>query len=250
VPVVVQFGVIVLTLVITAWIYWQGLHGPFLLDDFSNITSGYVADFNLEEILYSLTHNDSGDLGRPVSMLSFLFSGIVHGQGTWGYKYHNLMIHLLNGLLIFWLLIKLLPHLSNKCDFRKAVLVAGATAVFWLIHPLQVSTVLYVVQRMAQLSTFFILAALLAYVFAREQSNISNWRFYLLAYLAFPLFTLLAVFSKENGVLIPVYLLMIEYIVFGIKSENPQQKRKILIFNIIFGVIPIILGSIILLTVD
>ena len=94
------------TLGLTLAIYWQGLSGPFLLDDFTNITPNYVDDFDKDEILYVVTHNTSGVLGRPASVLSLLVSGIVHGPLPWGYKYHNLMLHLLNGLLILWILFR------------------------------------------------------------------------------------------------------------------------------------------------
>ena len=104
---------IAVSLFLTAAIYWQGLDGPFLLDDYLNIVEAYVNDFNRDEIRYALTHNHSGELGRPVSMMSLLFSGIVHGPVPWGYKFHNLAIHLINGLLLFWLLLKLLPRLAR-----------------------------------------------------------------------------------------------------------------------------------------
>src|SRR5690606_470084 len=107
--------------------------------------------------------------------------GIVHGPDSWGYKYHNLLIHLLNGLLLFWLLQKLLPRLAPQITPETTVAIAGLTVATWLLHPLLMSTVLYAVQRMAQLSALFTLAALLCYVFARRQLGSSPGRFYTLA---------------------------------------------------------------------
>ena len=98
-------------LLATFLIYQGGLDGPFLLDDYANIEAAYVSDFDLDRIYYEITHNRSGTLGRPISILSLLFSGIVHGPEAWGYKFHNLIIHMINGLLIFWLLVKLINGL-------------------------------------------------------------------------------------------------------------------------------------------
>lgn len=232
----------------TAFIYWQGLSGPFLLDDFLNVVEAHVDSFDLDEIYYAVTHNESGQLGRTVSMLSFVFSGIVHGPLPWGYKFHNLVIHLLNGVLIFWLFYKLLPKIAPQKSENDIRLIAGLTATIWMLHPLMVSTVLYVVQRMAQLSALFTLAALLSYVFAREQSDSRGYRFYFHAYLGFPVFLLLSIFSKESGALIPVYVLAIEFLVYGIGLKDFLKITKMNIFVVVFGLLPVILGSVYLLT--
>ena len=90
------------------------------------------------------------------------------------------------------------------------------TSALWLLHPLHVSTVLYAVQRMAQLSTLFTLAGL--YVFARYRSR---WAVagaspgdVLACLLWLFLFTLLAAFSKENGVLLPWLVVVCEMFVY------------------------------------
>lgn len=237
-------GVLCLTLAI----YWPGLSGPFLLDDFTNITSNYVDDFGREEILYVVTHNNSGVLGRPVSVLSLLFSGIVHGPMPWGYKYHNLMLHLLNGILIFWILFKLLPRFNPQLNQTKISLIAGVTASCWLLHPLMLSTVLYAVQRMAQLSSLFTLASLVTYIFARESALTQSARHYFLAYLLFPLFLILSMLSKENGALIPFYLLAIEFTAYKLTFNNSTERNKVLVFLGIFAALPIMLGGIYVLT--
>jgi hypothetical protein len=48
-------------------------------------------------------------------------------------------------------------------------MLASLLAAIWLLHPLNASTVLYAVQRMAQLSALFVLAAVWAYLAARAQ---------------------------------------------------------------------------------
>src|SRR5690554_4934632 len=81
----------------------------------------------------------------------------------------------------------------------------------WLLHPYMVSTTLYVVQRMAQLATLFSLAGITLYLYGRLQLVIKPVRGYVLMTLAIGLFTVLATYSKENGALLPLLILVIEF---------------------------------------
>jgi len=239
---------VISALLFTVLVYWAGLSGPFLLDDYLNVVQAFVGDFNPAQIYYVATHNESGVLGRPVSMLSFIFTGIIHGPGPWGYKFHNLLIHLVNGGLVFLLVAKVLQKVAPEPRATSNLFVAGLAALIWLLHPLHVSTVLYVVQRMAQLSALFTLASLLLYMHLRESVFSRAWQFFLLAYGVFPACLLLAIFSKENGVLIPVYLLAMEFILFKGEFRDQMQRKRILVFTSVFAVIPIVLGGLYLVT--
>lgn len=235
---------IALALLMTILVYWKGLSGPYLLDDLANVVRFYVPSFNFDDILYAITHNRSGVLGRPVSMLSLVFSGLIHGPESWGYKFHNLLIHLFNGLLIFCLLIKILPVMLSRISKEKVYWVALVTMSLWLLHPLMVSTVLYAVQRMAQLSTLFTLVALLLYIVAREQLyNRRLFRFYILGFIAFPLSLVLALLSKENGALIPIYIFAIELIVYKFNFDPKDLQKHLHTFLGVFVALPMILGS-------
>ena len=249
--VITAAGMFVLLLA-TFLIYQGGLDGPFLLDDYANIEAAYVSDFDLDRIYYEITHNRSGTLGRPISILSLLFSGIVHGPEAWGYKFHNLIIHMINGLLIFWLLVKLLPRLAPAQSQQNNLAIAGLVSALWLLHPLLVSTVLYAVQRMAQLSALFTLLSLVVYLNAREAASQPGWRFYVLAYLALPGCVLLSLFSKENGILIPLYIMAIELAAFRLDySFAPLKSNRLVWFLGLFIVFPIVAGaSIVLLNLD
>lgn len=248
-PAIGVFLVLMALLGAVVLLYWPGLDGPFLLDDEVNI--GVLKSVNLEwdSVVYDVTHNFSGMLGRPVSMLSLVFTNIFHGPESWGFKYHNLLLHLLIGLLLFWLLLRLLPRMAPHVDQTGLLLMAGCTAALWLIHPLMVSTVLYAVQRMAQLSALFTLAALLAYSFLRDGlDRSSRLQFYGLSLPLFLTFLLLAVFAKEAGALIPVYVLMIEWLVYRFKVESTVGKGRLVVFQLVFVAAPLLLGTVYLLT--
>jgi hypothetical protein len=89
-------------------------------------------------------------------MASFLLSTALGGYNPFAFKLGNLVVHLACGIAGWQVLRRALAldkHLAARADMVAALLVA-----LWLLHPLNVSTVLYAVQRMAQLSTLFALA--------------------------------------------------------------------------------------------
>lgn len=210
------FPALIAVLALTAIVYWPGLHGPFLLDDGPNLQplndwlSGRVGWLSV------VFENTSGLFGRPVSMATFVANTALFGVDSWWFKFVNLAIHLINGLLVYLLFSSLVRHgaLTRNAE-RHSHWPACLGAAIWLLHPLFASTVLYVVQRMAMLSALFSLLALIAYLHGRhawlEQRRRSA--FVLLGFVV-PLCTILAVFSKENGILAPALCAIIELIVF------------------------------------
>ncbi len=235
---------IVACLLLAVAIYWRGLTGGFILDDGTNIVYPYrfVKEGTWQAIFYVVTHNGSGMLGRSVSVVSFVLSGMQWGLEPWGYKYHNVLLHLLNGVLLFYLVQQLLPVLDRQLDKNRVLLVAGAMSALWLVHPLQVSTVLYAVQRMAQLSALFTILALLAYVKARLNVTAPRW-FYFFGWILFPLFTALALLSKENGALIPVYALTVELLAFRPGLAELRTNRRLVVLLATFVAAPLLLAS-------
>src|SRR5687768_10848278 len=96
------------------FVYWPGLHGPFLLDDSPNILAAHVENPDWSAFVYTVTHNGSGLLGRSVTMMSFMLTEWQFGLDSWGYKFHNLLLHITNGLLLYRLLYLLLPLLEPR----------------------------------------------------------------------------------------------------------------------------------------
>jgi tetratricopeptide (TPR) repeat protein len=206
---------------LSATCYWPGLSGPFLFDDYANLPAlgafNGVRDWATFKLY--LFGNQSGPTGRPLAMLSFLIDDNNWPSDPRAFKYTNLMLHLLNGALLFWLCLKLLRALFTDSEVRPlwiALLAAGG----WLLHPLHASTVLYPVQRMAMLSTLFVLAGLLAYAHGRLGIDRDRRSAYAWMSAGLILGTLLATFSKENGALLPLLALVLEVTIF-----RPRQDR-------------------------
>jgi tetratricopeptide (TPR) repeat protein len=180
-------------------------------------------------------------------MLSFAVDQFAHGGDVWFFKHTNLMIHALCGALIFWLTGRLLQQHTTLAP-QRWWLALWVTAM-WLLTPMQVSTVLYVVQRMTQLSAFFSLAGLLCYVIGRQYqlTEKKRWRGIGLVLSCFFLWLPLATFSKETGALLPLLAFMIELYFFRFRA-SPTDKRLLVIVYGIFLVLPalVVAGKILL----
>ena len=203
--------------------YWPGLSGPFVLDDFGNVAAlgdrGGVVDWvTFKAFVFG---GYSGPTGRPISLATFLIDANNWPADSWPFKRTNLVIHCLCGVFLGLLVQQVLQLLRfEKSDVR---LLAIAAAGVWLLHPFLVSTTLYIVQRMAQLSTMFSLAGLALYVRARALVPSDARRAYLMMTVSIVLFGLLAILSKENGILLPLFAAVI----FAVDPLPPQKTRRL-----------------------
>lgn len=217
----------VLALVVV--VYWSGLSGPLIFDDVKNLMP--VSDWLQGKTDWTTVvfGNGSGPFGRPLSMASFVLNTIVLGQSFWSLKFGNLLIHLANGLLVYAFFASLIrAGAMTRSMPRSAPWMPLLGAAIWLLHPLLLSTVLYVVQRMAMLSTFFMLGAMLAYMHGRiALVEGRRRRAYLLLGIAVPAATVLALLSKENGVLVPLLCGVIELFAFqpGTGQRRPHLSQ-------------------------
>lgn len=199
---------LLLVLFLCALPFAPGLSGPFQLDDTINLETVYVGSGSPGAIYDAAFSNTSGPLGRPLANLTFVANQLAGGTDPFGYKLVNLVLHAAVGWLVFLLAARLLPLLLPGRDPHWYAWVALATAVFWTIHPLQVSTTLYVVQRMTQLATLFMLVAVLLSLRPLPQAGrlpgaLDGGRHAALVGLV----ALLGVLGKETAVLVPFLLL-------------------------------------------
>lgn len=218
-----EIGPLLFALLATIAAYWIGLRGGMLLDDDVNLDA--LVRYHAGELTWQgvVFGNASGMLGRSMSMLTFLANSITTGDDLWPFKATNLAIHLACGIVAFALLRRVL---RLDPEFReRATLVAASLAAFWLALPIQVSTVLYLVQRMTQLSTLFTLLALLAFVAGRERLANQRDGAAALLFLAVPLLAVLATLSKENGILVPAFALVIELAWFRFGARGSRERR-------------------------
>ncbi|NDY95227.1 ArnT family glycosyltransferase [Wenzhouxiangella limi] len=214
-------------LVLVTLSYWPGLSGPFLFDDKPNITDNpavQVGDWTVASVQTAATAYGSGLPHRPISTLSIALDYSLWSGDVFGFKVSNLLFHLVNTILVFVLAGRLLRLVDPQDSRHWGEGAAFLVAAVWALHPLQVSTVLYVVQRMEMLAAMFILLSLLAYIEGRERLSSepsSGWSFLGLA----GFMTSLAFLSKETGVLAPLFMLALELTAFRSVSSSARNVR-------------------------
>lgn len=210
-------------LMITALAYWPGLTGGFVFDDYPNIVQEdkvHATALSLEA-MQRAAFAYGGPMSRPLATISFAVDHALWGKNPWGYKLTSLCVHLVNSLLVF-LLVRRLFSLAYS-GLAYGAMAAFAVALLWAIHPLQVSTVLYVVQRMETLSLVFVLMALLCYLRGRQR-QLDGGRAWPWLLGCLPLVAL-GLMAKESAALFPAYALALELTVLGFAAKDPMVSR-------------------------
>lgn len=198
-----------------ALIYWSGLSGGFFFDDSANILESEalkLKSFSVESLSDVLESGIAGPLGRPVSMLSFATNYFFSEFDPFAFKLTNLIIHCVNSCLVF--VLSLLLIRATDLPSRTTVTTYGFATIIsalWSLHPIQITSVLYVVQRMTSLSSLFVLIGLLLHIWARQRGAYHRTEVACLSSAWFLLLPL-AMFSKETGVLFVPYVAVYEAI--------------------------------------
>ena len=148
---------------------------------------------------------------RPVSYATFYWNRTVHGMDTAGYRVVNIIIHTLNAILL-WLLASRLLRSRGWAGHLGA---AGAALLF-TAHPVMTESVTYIAQRFESLATMFVLGSVLAWVVRQQAEASGGSRFGVLALgIVSALSMLLAMLSKETGVVTPVLLVLVSWLALG-----------------------------------
>lgn len=214
-------------LLLTGWAYAPGLRGGFLFDDFANLpalgASGPVDHW--PAFWRYITSGTADPTGRPLTLLSFLVDAHDWPAAPYPFKRTSLILHLLNGVLLCVLLNQLGRLLD--LDSRRCRVAAVLGAALWLLHPLLVSTTLYIVQREAMLPATCVMAGLLFWLHGRHQLAAGKtktgvgW-----SVLGLGGFTVLGTLAKANGALLPLYALLIELIVLMPRRPLPVGAAR------------------------
>lgn len=219
-------------LLLIALAFWPALFGGYIFDDYPifaenpaiHVTGWHWAEW---QRVWMWSHIN---IQRPLAMLTYALNYAL-GDGTWGFKFTNLLIHLFNTVLVTLLARRLLDAgrpARNDEDAGARERQLGwwslGVAAAWAMHPLQVSAVMYVVQRMELMGFSFVLLALLAYWRARrlQRTGQRGWPWLLLCA------TLIAIGygAKETAVLVPGYALLMELTVLRFGAANPATGHR------------------------
>lgn len=213
-----------------AVVYVPGLRGTFLFDDFGNLpVLGATGPVDTWPTFWRYITSGAADpTGRPLTLLTFLLDAHNWPADPFPFKRTNLILHLLNGALLALLLRRLGRSVFKAADKRRIDLAAVIGAGIWMLHPLFVSTTLYIVQREAMLPATFTLLGLLAWLHGRAGIARGNCRRGL-AWIAVGLggCTVLDVLSKANGILLPALALVVEYVLLRSTSAREHSTTPV-----------------------
>lgn len=224
--------------------YAPGLRGPFIFDDAVHILSNPAIE--TPDAKGALTSNRTDLSGRPLAMLSFALNAYL-ANGTsqpLPFKITNLCIHLLNAALVYWLCTLLTGSLAgtNGGHTRWQRWFPALIAGTWALHPLQLTSVLYVVQRMNSLAAVFVLGGLILFCYGRHAVQSGRLGGYALMVAGLLGGTVLGLTSKENAALLPLYALVIEYTLFRPRTWSPLERRRLWLFYAVFVALPMMLA--------
>lgn len=293
--------------IVTAAMYWPGRTGGWVFDDYPNIVDNAAIHIThghstLVAWVNSALSSPSSFLRRPLASLTFSLNWYFGGGDPWPFKITNIVIHLINGVLVFCMLRALLQlvalrqrvsllspswkdsggentvHLpdsisreiepspapagpplpmgegkSTAIDNAAATRLALIVSAAWMLLPINLMAVLYVVQRMESLCQIFVLAGLWAYLHGRwmmlTADNVRRDRHgFALAVSGIVLGTVLGLTSKETAVLLPLFAFLVEWIVLRF-APNPHlgSAQPLVIPGLPEGQNP---GSVVSSTVD
>jgi hypothetical protein len=235
-------GFLALSLLCAAFVcllFLPGLPGGFVFDDVGNIVENsgiQLQSLRPEALLEAATSAQPGGHTRVLPTLTFAldyFRGNGFDPAT--FKITNIAIHALTTFVLAWFLRNLL--LIAGVVPPRAQWAALAMAVAWAAHPLQVSSVLYVVQRMQTMATLFLLLALLSYVNARKAQMAGNSG--RTSWMLAGLLWVLAIACKEDAILLPAYTLALELTVLRYRAADPTLTRKLQRGYLVMGLLGI-----------
>ncbi|MFC2131084.1 glycosyltransferase family 39 protein [Bacteroidota bacterium] len=203
------FPYLILVLV-TAVLYFQAAtfnivqcdDHEIILKDFDRIDK--IENWS-DELFKSYMHNS---YYRPVINLSFMVNAQMTGKELTSYHITNIVIHAINACLIYFLL--------NLLGYKRLIALIGG--LIYVVHPVFTNAVAWIVGRN---DLFFALFTLTTFILLILYINKQNLWYLLLHFFAF----LLALFSKETAVMLPI--LFIAYLTL-IRKINFRQKQIIL----------------------
>ena len=201
-----QWFFCLILVVVTLLTYQPAWNGGFIWDDDEYVVNNELltAPDGLRRIWFSL---DSPSQYFPLVYTSFRIEHALWGLNPVGYHWVNLLLHIVNALLVWRVLM--------------ALKVPGAwlAGAIFALHPVQVESVAWITERKNVLMGFFFLLTLLAWIAFVDERTKRPWRFYVLALILY----VLSLSAKTTACTLPAALLLILWL-----QKKPINAERIL----------------------
>jgi tetratricopeptide (TPR) repeat protein len=191
---------VVIIIFITALSFSTAINNEFTSwdDNYYVVGNRYIKDFSKEGITKLWTER-TGLGGTRLTLTSFMIDYKLWGLNPKLYHAENVLWHILNSVLLFFLITRLIKKKN----------IAFVTAILFAVHPMHVESVAWIAERKDVLYTFFLLGCFHAYISYIKANKPLKKGLY---WLAFTLSFYLSWHAKFTAVVIPPLLFLIDYI--------------------------------------
>lgn len=190
--------------------YIPTLNNGFVWDDNHNFVDNFnCRGLSLSNLYWMFTTFHDANY-HPLTWLTLGADYLLWGMNPAGYHLTNLMLHVLNAVLFFLLIIAFLQRMSKGANdsYRVGILVsAAAGALFFAVHPLRAESVAWISARGDLLCGFFYILTIISYLKMNDKNETACRRKWFLLSL---LFFILSLLSRAWGITLPLILLILD----------------------------------------
>lgn len=209
--------------IITFLIYTPSLFSGFAWLDHTQVLEEGLIIHDFKELFksfFSPLMSKHGDYYRPVFEVSLTIDNIIFNKNPFGYHFTNIVLHLFNTALIFFILIR--SFSKEKAFF---------ISLIWAIHPIGVFVVSHISARSDLLYALFLLLSFYFYTGYKD----SEKKLYLICSL---LSFILSLMSKEAAVVYPLIIFIYEILSSG--KKRWKAALCFVLLSILFVAIKIV----------
>ena len=199
--------------------YLRSIHAPLIFDDFI-----YIRPLKLKGILNHFSLHV-----RSIAVFSFGLNYYLLGMNLVAFRITNIIFHILSTFFAayFTYTTLILPSMRDRyerfAEGKTPLYIALLVATLFLLHPIQTSAVNYITQRMAIMASMFSFAGFIFYVKGAAKRGRMAVLYYVLSSLSF----ILAIFSKENAVMVLFMLPVYDFFFLSTFQWKEFRKRFI-----------------------
>ena len=254
-PIILHSGLLSILTILGFILYFNSINAPFIFDDLQNIAENPyigVSAISWENIKNIISHCHA----RPLPHLSFAANYYLNNYNVIGYHIVNIIIHIVNGLLLFIFTKKTIQLTINSSQDQNRIknefYIPFFVTLLWFVHPVHIQSVTYIVQRMNSMAAMFYILSALMYIFARETQKkfkadvIKNslFKYKILGFfISCFVFGIFSVGCKQNAVTLPFFIL--SYELFFFQDIGNLRIRKFIPW--IAGFLILIIGVLLVL---
>ena len=204
-------------------------HQFLTLDDAAYVTANphVLTGLTLLNIKWAFTTLHTG-FWHPLTWISYMIDTSIFGVKPGGYLFTNLLLHILNSVLLFYVLRLMTGKISPS----------GLVALLFAVHPLHVEAVAWISERKEVLCAFFWMLSLLSYGIYAKAPSIGR-------YLVLILFFIAGILSAPMIITLPFLLMLLDFWPLNRLNVLPGATRfdQRPVLWLVFEKIPLLLVS-------